>query len=157
MVATIRARGESRVVNGHCVRSGHRRRESAAGLLLPLCFLALLVPVFASRPAGDPVRLLVIALAAVSAFAAITARVVLRQSDARATGTAERLEATGRFCDSTQPIDALLHEPGCERGYRREFVVRLHTSSLDDTTAGQPAHETVTSRSTGVRGSLDSA
>lgn len=157
MVATIRARGESRVVNGHRVRSGHRRRESAAGLVLPLCFLAMLVPVFASRPAGDPVRLLVVALAAVSAFAAITARAVLRRSDARVTGAAERLEATGRFCDSTRPIDALLHEPGYRRGYRREFVVKLHTSALDDAADGQPAHETVTSRSAGVRGTLDSA
>jgi hypothetical protein len=153
MVAIIHARGERRVVNGHGVTSRHRRRDSAAGLLLPLCFLALLVPVFASRPAGDPIRLLVVALGAVCAFAAITARLVLRQSDARATGAAERLEATGHFRNATQSIDALLHEPG----YRREFVVELHTSALDDATDGQPAHETVTSRSTGVRGSLDSA
>ena len=121
-------------MNGHRVTSRQRRRESAAVLLLPLCVLALLVPVFASRPAGDPVRLLVVALAAVCAFAAITARLVLRQSDARATGAAERLEATGHFRDSTQSIDALLHEPG----YRREFVVELHTSALDDATAVSP-------------------
>ncbi len=115
----------------------------------------MLVPVFASRPAGDPVRLLVVALAAVCAFAALTARLVLRQSDARATGTAERLEATGRFCTSTQCIDTLLHEPG----YRREFVVKLHTSAFDDAADGQTTqpHETVTSRSSGIRGSLDSA
>jgi hypothetical protein len=141
------------VVHVHSERSGHRRRESAAGLLLPLCFLAVLAPIFASRPAGDPVRLLVVALAAMTTFAAITARVVLRGSDARSTGAGERLEATGRFCNSTQPIDALLHEPG----YRREFVVRLHTSALDDAPPSQPAHETVSSRSTGVRGSRDSA
>ncbi len=141
------------MVHLHSVRSGHRRRESAAGLLLPLCFLAVLAPIFASRPAGDPVRLLVVALAALIAFAAITARVVLRGRDARRTGAGERQDVTERFCNSTQTIDALLHEPG----YRKEFVVRLHTSALDDAPTSQPAHETVSSRSTGVRGSRDPA
>jgi hypothetical protein len=145
MVATIHSRGRP-VVNGQT--TSQRRARGFAGLLVQLCILAVLVPIFASRGSGDPLRLVIVA------FGAIALLVVLLGHNGFATRRA-----------GTPPVDLALpddrgfeHLPLGPLGRRREFVVRLGTSTFEEAHAHiLRAQETMTSRSTGTSTSSDVA
>ncbi len=99
---------------------------------MQLCSLAVLIPIFASRAAGDPMRLVIIAFAAVAAVALV----ILRQREERV--SAARTER--RLRDSTHPVERVRDNPR----HRPEFVTRVQTSMFEDTRV-ERAQNTLTS------------